>query len=103
MEKVSNAAGAKLHDLRRRKDFDEMILPASPGRWLEPELSGRQEGGVAGHLNKLRRRGKRNVFAWLTNVLEDWMNQGRGKCTRPNCIPAQRSSLGPTRRGWHRT
>ena len=28
MEKVSNAAGAKLHDLKRRKDFDEMILPA---------------------------------------------------------------------------
>ena len=57
MEKVSNAAGAKLRDLKRRKDFDEMILPASPGRWLEPELSGRQEGGVAGHLNKLTRRG----------------------------------------------
>ena len=28
MEKVSNAAGAKLRDLKRRKDFDEMILPA---------------------------------------------------------------------------
>ena len=64
MEKVSNAAGAKLHDLKRRKDFDEMILPASPGRWLEPELSGRQEGGVAGHLNKLTRRGLISVLAW---------------------------------------
>ena len=28
MEKVSNAAGAKLWNLKRRKDFDEMILPA---------------------------------------------------------------------------
>ena len=28
MEKVSNAAGAKLWNLKRMKDFDEMILPA---------------------------------------------------------------------------
>ena len=28
MEKVSNAAGAKLWNLKRRKDLDEMILPA---------------------------------------------------------------------------
>ena len=28
MEKVSNATRAKLRDLKRRKDFDEMILPA---------------------------------------------------------------------------
>ena len=45
MEKVSNAAGAKLHDLKRRKDFDEMILPARKVARTGAEREARRKSG----------------------------------------------------------
>ena len=45
MEKVSNAAGAKLRDLKRRKDFDEMILPARKVARTGAERQARRRSG----------------------------------------------------------
>ena len=45
MEKVSNAAGAKLHDLKRRKDYDEMILPARKVARTGAERQARRRSG----------------------------------------------------------
>ena len=45
MEKVSNAAGAKLRDLKRRKDFDEMILPARKVARTEAERKAKSRSG----------------------------------------------------------
>ena len=45
MEKVSNAAGAKLRDLKRRKDFDETILPARKVARTGAEREARRKSG----------------------------------------------------------
>ena len=45
MEKVSNAAGAKLWNLKRRKDFDEMILPARKVARTGAERQARRRSG----------------------------------------------------------
>ena len=45
MEKVSNAAGAKLWNLKRRKDFDEMILPARKVARPGAEREARRKSG----------------------------------------------------------
>ena len=45
MEKVIYAAGAKLRDLKRRKDFDDMILPARKVARTGAEREARRKSG----------------------------------------------------------